>query len=147
VSKIDYKVSAWKDRKAKTFCFFCPQCRVERILPFHPKPTQLHHLFQVALTACFFSVITWNVFGWKGLFSFLPFWAAFEIFYRSRTRVLASCEHCGFDPYIYLADSKKARHEIEAFWKKKIDVRKSALSAKPAPVGKPKDIDVSTANP
>ena len=43
----------------------------------------------------------------------------FEGYYRSRVRIALSCPHCGFDPYLYLTDVKRARQEIEAYWRKK----------------------------
>ena len=32
---------------------------------------------------------------------------------------MLACPHCGFDPYLYLADVKLARQEIEEHWKRK----------------------------
>lgn len=53
--------------------------------------------------------------------SFFPFWILFEFFYRARTRVALSCPHCGFDPYLYLADAQWARDEMETYWRKKFE--------------------------
>ncbi|OFZ83113.1 MAG: hypothetical protein A3K03_10110 [Bdellovibrionales bacterium RIFOXYD1_FULL_44_7] len=113
------KKAFWKERHPNVWAFFCPFCRAERRLPYNPRPGRLKHYIQVGLTAIVFTCVTWKWFQFKGLVSFLPFWAIFEIFYRTRVRVALSCPHCGFDPYLYLSDVKKAREEIENYWRKK----------------------------
>jgi predicted RNA-binding Zn-ribbon protein involved in translation (DUF1610 family) len=109
----------WKDKRREAWSFFCPNCKAQRKLPYHPRPGRRRHFIQVGLTALAFTCATWSWFHWRGLVSFLPFWAFFEIFFRSRVRVALSCPHCGFDPYLYLTDVKRARAEIEKHWRGK----------------------------
>ena len=85
----------------------------------NPKPGSARHFFQIILTSLVFTLICWNWLGWKGVFSFFPFWAVFEVAYRWRVRVLLQCRQCGFDPYLFLIDEEWAKREIETHWKKK----------------------------
>ena len=114
--------SLWQDRRSSsTWSFICPICKLKRQLPFHPKPGQPIHFFQVGLTSAVFTILTWNWFTWKGWVSFVPLWITFEVIYRWRTRALLACKHCGFDPYLYLIDPELAKKEIEDYWKKKFE--------------------------
>ncbi len=61
---------------------------------------------------------TWHWFDWKGIVSFVPFWAVFEVFYRTRMRAALVCDQCGFDPVLYLVDVKKAREQVELHYRK-----------------------------
>jgi hypothetical protein len=111
--------SLWRERHSKILSFYCPQCRVSRRAPTHPDPARLGNFLRVGLCALVFTIFTWSWFSWKGIVSFVPFWAAFELFHRSRVRGMLACPHCGFDPYLYLVDVKLARKEIEDHWKRK----------------------------
>ncbi len=110
--------SLWKDPKRQTWSFYCPQCRAARTIPCHPRPGTPKHFAQIALTAAFFMLLTWPWFTWKGIVSFVPFWLIFETIYRARVRVVVACPHCGFDPFLYLNDVKRARAEMETHWRK-----------------------------
>jgi hypothetical protein len=109
----------WRERQSKSWSFFCPQCRAARKVSGHPNPGRLENYGRIGLCSLVFTLATWNWFELKGLVSFIPFWAAFEIFYRTRMRAIMACPHCGFDPYLYLADIQLARREIEDHWKRK----------------------------
>lgn len=113
----DFK-TLWKDQKKRNWSFYCPQCRASRTIPFQPKP-EPRHFVQIGLAAAFFTLVTWPWFTWKGIVSFVPFWLIFETFYRGLVRVAVACPHCGFDPFLYMHDAKRARVEIEAHWRKK----------------------------
>jgi hypothetical protein len=106
--------------KGAPWSFFCPLCKIPRKLPTHPKP-QPRHFLQIFLTAAFFTVLTWKIFNWKGLVSFIPFWVVFEVIYRSRMRVALVCKKCGFDPYLFLIDSNLAKREVDLHWRKKLE--------------------------
>lgn len=108
----------WRDKASASWSFICPLCASPRKLPCQPRPT-LRHYVQIALTAAFFTLVTWSWFDWKGIVSFVPMWTVFEALYRGRVRAASHCPHCGFDPYLYLVDVKRARSEIEAHWRKK----------------------------
>lgn len=113
------KKSLWRDKKSSSWSFFCPNCRADRKIPFHPHPGRLKHFVQIGLTAVFFTLCAWPLFGAKGIVAFVPIWAIFEVIYRTKVRAVISCPHCGFDPYLYLSDVKRAREEIEKHWKAK----------------------------
>jgi hypothetical protein len=108
----------WRDHASKAWAFICPHCTSPRKIPYQPRPT-LRHYAQIGVTAAFFTLLTWQWFGLKGMVSFLPFWITFETLYRSKVRGAMLCPHCGFDPYLYLVDVKRARAEIETHWRRK----------------------------
>ncbi len=94
--------------------FFCPHCRIERRLATRPNPWQPKYVFQIGLTSMVISLALWPLMGAKGLVSFVPLWAVFETVFRLRARALLVCPECGFDPFLYLQDVKKARAQVEA---------------------------------
>ena len=113
------KKSLWKGGPAQVYSFFCPLCSVNRRVPFRSRPGGVRQISQVLITAAFFTLITWEWFSWKGIVSFVPFWAVFEFSYRSRMRVSLKCQSCGFDPFLCLIDKDKAKVEIDAHWRQK----------------------------
>ena len=113
--------SFWRNQDRDVWAFYCSQCKTQRKVPGRPNPVTVKHLLQVGLTSVVFSMVTWPVFGIKGLVSFIPLWAMFEVFYRTRFRAQVSCPHCGFDPFLYLSNIKQARVEIENYWRKRFE--------------------------
>lgn len=111
--------------------FFCPKCRIERRVPLRSRPGGVH-VFQVLLTSLFLTLILWPVLDWKGILSFVPLWTVFEVVYRLRIRMAMPCSNCGFDPYLYLTDVKRARKEIEAFWRAKFAEKGIPFPEKPS---------------
>ncbi|MEK7690943.1 MAG: hypothetical protein AAB425_07970, partial [Bdellovibrionota bacterium] len=110
--------SLWDKAQKKVWKYYCPLCRNERRARSKPTPSP-RQIFQVFLTAVFFMICTWPWFGWRGIISFVPFFAAFEIYHRTRVRMQMTCPDCGFDPYLYLTDVPRARKEVESHWRKK----------------------------
>ena len=108
----------WKDKASGSWSFLCPLCASARKIPCQPNPT-FKHLVQITLTAAFFTLVAWPWLSWKGFVSFVPLWMVFEVLYRGRVRAAMYCDHCGFDPYLYLVDVKRARAEVESHWRKK----------------------------
>ena len=80
------KKSLWKDRLDQRYSFVCRNCRTPRTLPFHPDIGGWRDHFRVGLTAATFTVATWPWIEWKGIVSYVPFWAAYEIWHRIRLR-------------------------------------------------------------
>jgi len=113
--------SIWKERYTRGFSFLCPLCAIPRRIGMHPRPGQPIHFFQVFVGALFFTLVTWNLFDWKGIVSFVPFWIAFEVFYRAKVRDSLACSKCGFDPMLYLVDVERARSAVEAHWRRKFE--------------------------
>ncbi len=110
--------SYWQDRSASYWNFFCPLCTMPRRLTICPH-VKKKHFFQVVLTACVFTWMTWPWMHWKGLVVVVPFWTVFEIIYRWRVRVRLPCPQCGFDPYLLLINLQWAQREVETHWKQK----------------------------
>jgi predicted RNA-binding Zn-ribbon protein involved in translation (DUF1610 family) len=113
--------SYWQEKPSKAYWeFLCPVCRSSRRLPVRPRPTAFHY-FQLVLTSVVFTVLAWKWFTWKGFVSFFPLWMVFEILYRGRARIALDCPQCGFDPSLHLLDAKRAREEMEKYWRKKFE--------------------------
>lgn len=104
--------SLWQERRNQAWRFYCPHCRMQRALPYKPQPGT-RQAVQITLTTAFSTLLTWPLLGFKGVVAFIPIWMAFEFFYRTRSRVALACVRCGFDPFLYLTDVKKARTQIE----------------------------------
>lgn len=91
------------------------------MLPMHPNPGKTGHILQVLLTSVVVMLATYPILEWKGIVSFLPIWVIFESMYRLKMRAMMPCPHCGFDPYLQMIDSKKAKEQTIQFWKKKFE--------------------------
>ena len=117
-------------RGTKLWYFLCPLCTTQRRVAYSPRPTPKHFM-QLGLTAAIITMITWPWFGIKGLVSFLPIWTIFEMIYRTKVRAALYCESCGFDPVLYLVDTKLARTEVETFWRKKFEEKGVPYPEKP----------------
>lgn len=118
----DFKLprkSFWRARQTSAFRFYCPLCRLERNLPLNPKVGTPRQLLQLAFTTAVLTCALWPWMGIKGVISGVPLWMAFETYYRSRVRAALICSSCGFDPYLTLVDSSRAREEVERHWRKK----------------------------
>jgi hypothetical protein len=108
-----------QDRPDRPWKYYCPLCHVQRTLhQSAPKPTHRHYA-QIALTTAVVMLALWPWTHWKGAVFFVPIWAVFELIFRVRTRAALICGSCGFDPTLYLIDPKKARADVEVFWRKK----------------------------
>jgi hypothetical protein len=116
---MDLEKTLWKGRSGEFWSFYCPMCRTPRRLPYRAKPGTARHFAQVASTAAFLTLLTWPWFGIKGIVSFVPLWIAFESIYRARTRAAVACSACGFDPFLYMNDIKRARTAVEGHWRRK----------------------------
>ncbi len=100
--------------------FFCPLCH------YHQSTNTIRrigrkHFAQLALVTIACTVAGWPIFGWNGLYLIFPFWLSFELFYRLRKRQALICESCGFDPFLYRQDVRKARAALKEHWQKKIE--------------------------
>lgn len=110
----------WRDPGQRSaWRYYCPFCSISRALRTAPRPG-LRHFAQVVLTTLVFTAALWPFFGGAGLFLLLPLWILFEVVYRLRVRAELRCQHCGFDPTLFLADAERAKVEMRAFWEKKL---------------------------
>jgi len=121
--------TVWKEKQKSVFTFFCPCCRISRVITLHPNPVQLKNFLRVGIAAVFFTLATWSFFGLKGMVSFIPLWIGFEFFYREKVRQMLFCKTCGFDPYLYKTNLKKTRETIQ----KHQESRKAKLTPTPPP--------------
>lgn len=108
----------WKETSRSGWSFYCPLCKVFRRISQHPRPESARHIVQIGLTSLAFTLGAWSWFSWKGIVSFVPIWAVFEMIYRIRIRGILRCPHCGFDPVLFLSDTERAKKEVESHWRK-----------------------------
>lgn len=113
--------SIWKEAPGQCYSFYCPLCKSSRNLKMHPHAGHIRHFAQVGITTILLSALVAHFvpwIGWKTLVCFVPLWIAFETVYRARVRTSAACQHCGFDPFLYLSDPKRARNAIRDHWRR-----------------------------
>ena len=128
--------TVWRtDRQKQGWSFICPLCHLTRKVSNHPRP-QPRHFAQILLTSAFFTVLTWKLFEWKGLVSFIPFWCIFEVIYRTRARAALYCKSCGFDPYLFLRDTDLAKQQVDTHWRKKFEEKGVPYPHHPEQAGK-----------
>lgn len=105
------------------FFFYCPLCCAPRLTQYHPRAGRAVHFFQVGLVSAAFTLALWNIFGLKGLVSFIPLWTIFEFGYRNKVREKLVCGKCGFDPVLYLVDAEDARMAVDSHWRRRYEER------------------------
>lgn len=119
IDQIGRGIPLVQDLKSRTWKYYCPLCHVQRALhQSAPRPTAKHFM-QMVVTTVFVMTVLWPWTHWKGAVFFVPIWVTFELIFRIRTRAALICGNCGFDPNLYLIDPKRARSDVEAFWRKK----------------------------
>ena len=106
--------------KAGKLHFFCPLCQYHQSTNTIQRVQWKHHA-QLVLATVSIMLLTWPYFGLKSLSFYLVLWAAFEFFYRARKREALVCQSCGFDPFLYMRDRKKARLSLKKHWQAKIE--------------------------
>lgn len=110
--------TVWQERHRQSWSFYCPLCTTPRKLPSAPRPSA-RHFVQIGLTSLMITVVAWRWLEWKGIVSFIPLWICFEVLYRLRMRRAAHCDHCGFDPYLFLVDQDQAKAAVTEHWEQK----------------------------
>jgi hypothetical protein len=126
-SRLGRRNELWVDRSQRgAWRYYCPFCSISRALKMAPRPGW-KHFGQILLTTLVFTAVFWPLWGGAGLFLLLPFWILFEALYRFKVRVELQCDHCGFDPTLFLADAERAKAEMKIFWEKKLG--KSAVGS------------------
>ena len=116
----------FRERADRTFKFYCPACSKKRIIPINPRGSMMIHYFRIALCTAFFTLVTWPLFEFKGVVSFVPFWMIFETYFRLKLRTLLPCPNCGFDPYLLLQNVDLAKKEVKEHWERKLAPLKAA---------------------
>ena len=120
----------WREDAHDYYRFYCPHCGVERRVALSPSPRPRHYA-QIGLLTLVVMLVAWKWWEFKGVIVFLPLWITFESMYRLRARAQMACNQCGFDPYLFLADSDRAKEAIREFWKKKIPEAPAPLDGPP----------------
>lgn len=100
--------------------FFCPLCHYHQSTSTIQK-VQLKHHAQIAILTLVTGMLTFPIFGFKGVALYLLYWSGFEFFYRLRKRQALVCESCGFDPFLYKQDVSMARKALRQHWETKIE--------------------------
>ncbi len=100
--------------------FYCPLCHNHQSTNVIERVYWKHHA-QLGLLTLAFSILAWPIFEAKGIFFYLLFWATFEFVHRLKKRHSLVCSTCGFDPFLYKQDVKKAREAVRKFWEEKIE--------------------------
>jgi hypothetical protein len=99
--------------------FFCPLCHHHQSTN-SLRRVSLRNIGQLLLLTLATSYLAWPLFGSKGLALFFPYWATFELVYRFRKRQALICQSCGFDPFLYKQDVKRARASLRKHWEDRI---------------------------
>lgn len=112
--QIDRRTYKYKQSLMK---FFCPLCGTERAFTVGARLSWINYLQIIVATGLVTSLLFPFV-GAKGLFTFFPIWATFELVRRALFKKEVPCPHCGFDATWYKRDVKKARQLVESFWER-----------------------------
>lgn len=138
------KRSIWDGKKKRdVWSFYCPLCACTRRVGGRPQPGGFKHIAQILITTAVFMIVTWPWFAWKGVVVVLPLWAFFEVFYRLRIRAALSCPNCGFDPFLYLRDRRRARQEVERHWRKIFEEKGIPYPENPGKISQPRSVTES----
>ena len=116
---MDSLKTLWQENRGDIWSFYCPQCKIPRRVPYRPRPGLKHYAADRADGSRPHASHLELVFveRHRRLHSDLD---VFEAIYRAKVRAALSCENCGFDPILYLVDTKRARREIENHGRKNL---------------------------
>lgn len=127
--------------------FYCPLCHNHQTTNVIERVQWKHHA-QLALFTVVFTILAWPIFETKGIFFYLIFWAGFEFIHRLKKRHSLVCNTCGFDPFLYKQDVKKAREAVRKFWEEKIEKENAFQGVKLKNYSsKAKELDADNAAP
>ncbi len=127
--------------------FYCPLCHNHQNTNVIERVRWKNHA-QLALLSATFTILAWPIFEFKGVFFYLFFWAVFEFVHRLKKRHSLVCNTCGFDPFLYKQDVKKAREAVRKFWEEKIEKENAFQGVKLKNyTSKPKDFIEGNAAP
>ncbi len=110
--------AVWKPVPRKMSEFYCPNCRTHRKVAGQLSPYTGMNVLRVALATGMFTIAMYSWLEWKGVVAFLPIWIVFETVHRLKFRSALGCPHCGFDACLYMSDAKRARQEVEDYWRR-----------------------------
>lgn len=98
------------DSRKRCFCAFCKN---ERIV-YTKRSVGIIAIVGALLGSMVLMTLVFQEFDPKFLIFFVILLAIAEIFVQLRWRVTIVCRHCGFDPVLYVKDTKKAVDKVKA---------------------------------
>lgn len=130
--------TTWNEPRETAHRYFCPMCRAERRLKEPREPWASRYLLQIGLTSTVMALAAWPWWQAKGLMLFFPVWIVFEVIFRVRKRAALICDHCGFDPFLYLTDVSRAREAVKSHLEqRKLALENQAIATGVIPPGAP----------
>ena len=92
---------------------YCAYCKAPRriYLKRHVTATNVWLSFLLSVVV---TLAVWNTLDPRALFLFGIFLSVAEVFVQLRWRLGLRCQHCGFDPVIYLRDPNRAADIVKA---------------------------------
>jgi len=90
-------------------CAFCGS----KVNVYRKKTSSLLNIFLSGLTALFCHLIFWDQFDARVFLFWVVFLMLGEIFVQIRWRLSIVCRTCGFDPVIYLKNSREAVEKVK----------------------------------
>ncbi len=100
--------------------FFCPLCKEHQSTKIAQNIGWRHHLSLTTLTTAV-TYVAYPIFEMKGIFLYFFFWMLLEFGIRTRKRDALICRSCGFDPFLYKLDVRRARNALRKHWQEKIE--------------------------
>ncbi|MFP5520015.1 MAG: hypothetical protein ACLGGX_08940 [Bdellovibrionia bacterium] len=114
------------NKKNQCYCAFCKSPR--RI--YRKKTISLLNVGEALAASLGVMFLLWQKFDPRFVLFFAAFLVVGELFIRLRWRTSVLCPHCGFDPVLYLKDSRQAAEKVKNYLaKRKQDPEK--ILAKP----------------
>jgi hypothetical protein len=114
---IDRGFKVFKGAEINCYCAFC---RTPRKI-YRKKTLSFVNFLQAALISSFLTWLFWQGLEPKGLLIFIACLSVIEMLILGRSRLAIDCPECGFDPYLYIKDQKRACDKV----KEHLDLRKS----------------------
>ncbi len=91
---------------------FCAFCKIPRNVYTKKHITWTNVALSILASMLFMNVL-WQKFNPKVSIIFVIFIAVSEAFIQIRWRLSVNCQHCGFDPVLYLKDPSKAARNVK----------------------------------
>jgi hypothetical protein len=116
-SKVEHSYYGYREGRIH---FFCPLCKEHKSTKIPQKINWRHHASLAILTTVF-TYVAYPIFELKGAFLYFFFWTLLEFGVRAKKREALICKSCGFDPFLYKTDVKRARNALRKHWQVKIE--------------------------
>ena len=97
------------EKRISCYCAFCKSPRRVYV----KKRINLFNIAGAGLGSAAIMLAIWQEFDPRVLFVFVVLLAIAEIFVQIRWRLNMVCQHCGFDPVLYLKDHERAAQKVK----------------------------------